>query len=85
MFDPWSGKIPHGKGQLSLWATGTEPTSPRASALKLESRPPCCNKRKPAHNNEDPAQPHTRKKERKKENVLGIFRSRKKSKSGEQK
>ena len=25
-FDPWSRKIPHAIGQLSPWATATEPT-----------------------------------------------------------
>ena len=24
-FDPWSGKIPHAAGQLSLWAVTSEP------------------------------------------------------------
>ena len=65
-FHPWSGKIP----QLSLCATATEPTNPRACGLqqekplqweacapKLQSSPPHCSSRKTTHNNEDPAQP----------------------------
>ena len=28
-FDPWSGKIPHAKEQLSLLVTATEPAHPR--------------------------------------------------------
>ena len=43
-FGPWSGKIPHAKEQLNLWAATTEPTllqlvkpeHPRARALQQE-------------------------------------------------
>ena len=37
-FDPWSWKISHAMGQLSLWATTAEPTCPRACALR--EKPP---------------------------------------------
>ena len=41
MFHPWSRKIPHAKGQLSLSATIAEPTHPGAQlhskrSLQLE-------------------------------------------------
>ena len=35
-FDPWSGKIACASGQLSLCATNTEPTHPRAHAPRKE-------------------------------------------------
>ena len=35
-FDPWSGKIARASGQLSLCATNTEPTHPRAHAPQQE-------------------------------------------------
>ena len=38
-FDPWFGKIPHAKEQLSATATATEPTHSRAQAPQLESGP----------------------------------------------
>ena len=45
--DPWSGKIPHAMGQLSLCATTTESECPRTHAHSVRSR---CNE-KPAHCN----------------------------------
>ena len=45
-FDPWSGKIPHALGQLSLCTTTTEALSPRAHVpqqkkpLQIEARAP---------------------------------------------
>ena len=38
-FDPWSGKIPHTAGQLSPWATTTEPVHPRAHASQRRKPP----------------------------------------------
>ena len=50
-FNPWSGKIPHAKGQLSLWAATPEPTC--SSYWSLRSREPMlCRKR--SHHNEKP-------------------------------
>ena len=43
-FDPWSGKIPHATGQLSLKAATTEAHTPLEPIL--------CNKR--SHHNEKP-------------------------------
>ena len=38
-FDPWSGKIPHAAGHLSLCTTTTESMHPRAHALQQEKPP----------------------------------------------
>ena len=43
-FNPWSGKIPHTSGQLSLCVTTTEPTHLRVHVLQQEAtamRIPC--------------------------------------------
>ena len=44
-FDPWSGKIPHAKGQLNPCTTTTEPTRPRASTPHKRSH----RREKPKH------------------------------------
>ena len=38
-FNPWSGKIPHAAGQLSLWASTTELVLPKACAPQQEKPP----------------------------------------------
>ena len=38
-FDPWSRKVPHAIGQLSLEATTTEPMYLEACALQQEKPP----------------------------------------------
>ena len=68
-FHPWSGKIPHAMGQLSLYATTTESvlqslqfttseaSMPEVSALQLESSPLLAATRESLSGNEDPVQP----------------------------
>ena len=63
-FDPWSRKIPHASGQLSLCATTTEP--PHLEPVLRNKRSHCnegsthCNQRvAPAHSNKDPEQPQS--------------------------
>ena len=68
-FHPWSGKIPHAMGQLSLCATTTESvlqslqfttseaSMPEVSALQLESSPLLAVTRESLSGNEDPVQP----------------------------
>ena len=64
-FDPWSRKIPHASGQLSLCATTTEP--PHLEPEIRNKRSHCnegsthCNQRvAPAHSNKDPEQPQSK-------------------------
>ena len=62
--DPWSRKIPHAMGQVSLCTTATEPLlhnekPPQweAQALKLERSPHSTQLEKAHGSNEDPVQP----------------------------
>ena len=60
-FNPWSQRIPHAMGQLSLWTTTTEPVLRNKRSHRNESSPRSPQLERSLHINKGLAQPKINK------------------------